>query len=635
MISKKTTSIFAVLLFGILLFSCSKETTKTTNIFSFDPVSPESGEEIKIYFLPDSTQLSGSDSIDAIIYEYNVVAEKATEIPMQRKKNYFMVKYLPSKETKGLILKFKSGKKEDTNKKHGYVIYITDGKGISLPGAKAGLAAAYVGWGRNIGLDNLIEEGLALFNQDFLKSHNIKEKYLDNYFYALWRNDRKTAAEIITKELEFLDGKTDKSEDNYKVLTKWYGTLGVPDKVSKYTKEGVEKYPDSDFAKSVQFDNFRQAHTSKEKDKLLAKFKKDFPNDDLLNSFYEDYAYFYIQKGNFNDTYNFFAKNKSLIHPFYFDYAAQKMLKSNYNQKKVEDLYIWGIERGRTLVKKSSNKKTNFLTEDEAKVENNYYLALNLLGYGKTLYDKGEKEKAIPLLAEGVEKSKDFNSNPEMNLLYAKVLLESGNIDKALTVAEEFVSEGNGSEEMIALLKKAYIAKNGSNKGFNEYVTKYEAAAKEEIFKTVKNEMINEPAPNFELKDLEGKIVTLSDMKGKTFVLDFWATWCGPCKKSFPGMQKAVDYYKDDDNVKFLFVNTWERVDDKVKNARDFINKNKYSLHVLMDIENKAVTDYKVSGIPTKFIIDKNGNIRFKSIGFSGDTHKMFEEIKIMIDMIN
>src|SRR5690606_21153544 len=121
--------------------------------------------------------------------------------------------------------------------------------------------------------------------------------------------------------------------------------------------------------------------------------------------------------------------------------------------------------------------------------------------------------------------------------------------------------------------------------------------------------------------------------KGKVVVVDFWATWCGPCKASFPGMQKMVSKYQDKDDVKFIFIDTWESVENKEKNASEFITKNNYSFHVLMDNDNKVVEQSKVEGIPTKFVIDKQGRIRFKSVGFDGSDDKLMKELTAMIDM--
>ena len=154
--------------------------------------------------------------------------------------------------------------------------------------------------------------------------------------------------------------------------------------------------------------------------------------------------------------------------------------------------------------------------------------------------------------------------------------------------------------------------------------------------------MLNMKSPDFSLKNLAGETVSLASLKGKVVIADFWATWCGPCIQSFPGMQKAINKYKEDNNVAFVFIDTWENVHDekRVELVSKFITSNNYSFNVLLDTETPqdnskydVVSAFKVDGIPTKFILDKEGNIRFKSVGFSGSVVKMVDEISTMIDL--
>ncbi len=98
-------------------------------------------------------------------------------------------------------------------------------------------------------------------------------------------------------------------------------------------------------------------------------------------------------------------------------------------------------------------------------------------------------------------------------------------------------------------------------------------------------------------------------------------------------MKRLVEEYQKDSSVAFVFINTWQDEANKEQVVKEFLEKNQYPFYVLMDTEDKVVADYKVSGIPTKFVVDPRGKIRSKSIGFEGDTEKMVKEVKLMIDL--
>jgi peroxiredoxin/outer membrane lipoprotein-sorting protein len=120
-------------------------------------------------------------------------------------------------------------------------------------------------------------------------------------------------------------------------------------------------------------------------------------------------------------------------------------------------------------------------------------------------------------------------------------------------------------------------------------------------------------APDWSLLDKDGSKVTLSQLRGKVVVLDFWATWCGPCKQAMPNIQKLWDKYKSKGVVVFG-VNISENA-DPIK----FMKDNNYTYHLLLSGDQVATT-YKVDGIPTMYVIDKTGKIVFAQSGV-GDNY--------------
>ena len=128
-----------------------------------------------------------------------------------------------------------------------------------------------------------------------------------------------------------------------------------------------------------------------------------------------------------------------------------------------------------------------------------------------------------------------------------------------------------------------------------------------------------EPAPELALEDLYGNEVRLTDHRGQVILVDFWATWCGPCIQELPHIQKVHEKYQDQ-GLGVLAIST-DRQKSKVP---PFVEKNGYTFPVLL-ADGKVETAYQVRGIPVVYLIDRTGVIRYHKEGFSPGSEKDFE----------
>ncbi|WP_436490660.1 redoxin domain-containing protein [Chitinophaga sp. ARDCPP14] len=258
--------------------------------------------------------------------------------------------------------------------------------------------------------------------------------------------------------------------------------------------------------------------------------------------------------------------------------------------------------------------------------------------YAQLLYNDKEYDSALVYLKRAEEAETPVR--PQVNEMYAKVFLAKGEYKEVLKRMTEIAAQGKLNDNNKELLATAYAKVRGDN-NLQGYIDSLKSGLDKKMQEEFAKQIITEPAPGFTLKDVDGNTVSLADYKGKTIVLDFWATWCGPCKASFPAMKKAMDKYKSDPNVKFLFVHTWEKEADATANAKKYVTGNNFPFEVLMDLKdpatgvNKVVESYKVNGIPTKFVIDGKGNIRFRFTGFSGGDDAAVAEVSAMITLAN
>ena len=113
-------------------------------------------------------------------------------------------------------------------------------------------------------------------------------------------------------------------------------------------------------------------------------------------------------------------------------------------------------------------------------------------------------------------------------------------------------------------------------------------------------------APDFTVLNEEGEEVKLSDYFGRPIVLNFWATWCYYCKEEMPDFDKA---YKEHPEVQFLMVNATDGVRETIDIAKKYIEDQGYEFPVVYDTKQEAVYAYYITGYPTTWFIDKDGNL--------------------------
>ncbi|WP_099158198.1 TlpA family protein disulfide reductase [Virgibacillus ndiopensis] len=111
-------------------------------------------------------------------------------------------------------------------------------------------------------------------------------------------------------------------------------------------------------------------------------------------------------------------------------------------------------------------------------------------------------------------------------------------------------------------------------------------------------------APDFQLKTLAGETIKLSDLRGKKVMVNFWATWCPPCKEEMPEIQRFYEKYKDE--IKIIAVNT----ESNVGKVRKFVDEYGYSFSVLLDKDMSVSDNYMVSALPTTYFIGTDGKIQ-------------------------
>lgn len=582
-----------------LSFSQSEKITLKKDSF-------KSGQENTFIYQPSNE--NGKTKKMLANYVYIGAQKKST--PLVQKENHFEFSLKVPDSIKVLIISINSSDNKvlDNNAGEGHTIYLKNKskKERRLSKLEYLTTFQYANFYLKTKID--LKDIISQYEKLFKESKKLKttDSY-SRYLFLKYNIDKeKTKPELI----EFAEKLAkEKKEKDLMAAVQIYSRLKLKDKNEQLSKIVLKKFPYGQLAKRNYLNKFygHKNKTAKFVLEALAEYSKNFKDDSqkTKDRFYTTLVAVYLKQKDLENI----LKYEKLV--------SEKMrLAANYNNSawklSGEDLTSPGesIDFAEKLSKKSLDIVLQNMdkTSDKAslkRLKGNYSMYSDT--YALLLFKQKKYDLAFEYQDKMLQEGRLGLGEKERYAAFAEKA-------KGSKFAQHFLEKellaGTNSTTMLKQLDGIYKTLNLPKEKYEEIkktaTTLANKIRDEKLIKTFGSIK----GIDFDLTNLKGDKVKLSDYKGKIVVLDFWATWCGPCKASFPKMQELVTKYKDD-NVEFLFINVWER--DKPENINkkvtEFIDKEKYSFNVLYDYKNEVVKQYKVRGIPTKIIIDKKGNI--------------------------
>jgi len=532
-----------------------------------------------------------------------------------------------------VAINIKRNGKIDHNSKKGYIIPLFDDKGELIPGSNASMGYFYDRLAYEYEVTN--DSNLALIKKDLDQYPHLKKEWDVTYSSLLNSQNKAEAVSYIEQRIQQYTEEKSDDEKSLSNLAAFYKILQDQVKADSVQEILLHKFPMGLSVNRYYLNQFYQASELSEKEKIYEIYDEKFPG----KSNYKDHvlgnlANLHADQEDFHNFEKFSELiSDALIKANFYNYMASTFVKNDKELERAAKLSSIALE---LLEKEDNSNIPVYFTEKQYQRHLQFQKRIYTDTYAQILFKQGEIKQALDLQKEVIKK----RDNSQFNERYLEYLLANEEFETAVTEASGFIAANTAGSRGKDFYKTAYGYVHGSTLGIEEALAELVRLGAEKAKSELRRELIDEDSFDFQLTDLEGGEVSLSSLKGKTVILDFWATWCGPCIDAFPGMQLAVDKHKDDKDVIFLFINTFEKGENLQTKIKKLLEKNSYTFYVLMDRDSEegsnylTAKDYAVTAIPTKIIIGPDGRLKYKKVGSTGSPEEVAQELEILIELL-